>query len=215
VDPDTTPTASGRPAPPTAATAAIRREAERFARRNPAERPKWTQYRTAEQEHIIEAAAVTRRNLRSQAKRLGFGSVERMLDAWLPNAMEVFDRMEAPEAQAIGIVLERIAVALEAIAESGRGLAAAAPPPIPANLGSWRCPVHKVGKVMPAGFSQRTQKAYAAFEKCPIQLPDGSWCNERPPRGWVGQATTQTVTVNGAEHVALNADDGAMEALMP
>lgn len=47
----------------------------------------------------------------------------------------------------------------------------------PALPTDWLCPVHGQMKIVPAGTSQRTGKAYQAFVACPER-----GCNERPPR---------------------------------
>lgn len=47
-----------------------------------------------------------------------------------------------------------------------------------ATLPGWVCPIHGEVKVVPAGVSQRTGKAYNAFLACPIQ-----GCDQKPPRG--------------------------------
>jgi len=48
----------------------------------------------------------------------------------------------------------------------------------PAPSSTWVCPLHRTpGKIVPAGFSQRTQRPYNAFMAC--STPG---CNERPPR---------------------------------
>jgi hypothetical protein len=201
VDVDATPGGNRPQRCATGATERIRREAESYARRNPASRPKWKQYRTEEQERIIADAAITRRNLRSQARRLGFKSIDAMLNAWLPNALEVFNVAEDTPA------MVRIATALEQIAlELAARNAAPVAAPVEAMDMSWKCPVHKTARVMPAGIARGSGRAYPAFLKCPIQLPDGSWCNERPNRA------------NGtpaAQPVALAPTEGAMEALLP
>ena len=56
-------------------------------------------------------------------------------------------------------------------------------PPAP-----WVCPVHHSWKMVPAGFSQRTGKAYDAFIACPA-----SGCNEKPPRGFSQPAPDRAV----------------------
>ena len=182
MDPGATQPPNGRPGGSTGRTGAIRREAETFQKRHPSSRPKWTQYRTEEQQHILDDAAITRRNLRSQAKRLGFKSTEAMLDAWLPNALEVFNTVDDNIAISMGKVLERIAIALEKMAESGT--------PVAANVVSdWKCPVHKTSVLRPAGVSRTSGKAYAAFVSCPVRNGDGSFCNERPGGAYVANAT--------------------------
>lgn len=52
---------------------------------------------------------------------------------------------------------------------------------------AWVCPIHGVSKIVPAGFSQRTQKPYNAFVACPAQ-----GCNQRPPRENGAQGATAT-----------------------
>ena len=50
-----------------------------------------------------------------------------------------------------------------------------APQAQPVN-GSWRCPVHGGAKLVPAGVSKKTGKAYGAFAACPVQD-----CPEKEP----------------------------------
>lgn len=169
---------NGRPGGSTGRTEHLREEAERFQRKNPHSRPKWQQYRTEEQQRIIDDAAIFRRNLRSQAKRLGFtgpDAITKMRDAWLPNALEIM-RMDDAIAISMGKVLERIAVALEKMAQNGAARAAIMGATVPAE---WKCPVHGKGTLRPAGIS-RNGKAYNAFWTCNTQMPDGTWCAERP-----------------------------------
>jgi hypothetical protein len=50
--------------------------------------------------------------------------------------------------------------------------------PIGHTSGGWVCPDHGSFKVIPAGVSKRTGKAYNAFTVC-----DETGCNKKPPRG--------------------------------
>lgn len=47
----------------------------------------------------------------------------------------------------------------------------------PVPVTGWTCPVHGQAVVVPAGFSNRTQRPYSAFVKCPEY-----GCQQRPPR---------------------------------
>jgi len=55
----------------------------------------------------------------------------------------------------------------------GQGIATTSDEPSP----GWMCPIHNDRKVIPAGFSQRTQKNYPAFAACPVP-----GCTQKPPR---------------------------------
>ena len=59
-----------------------------------------------------------------------------------------------------------------------RGTATSAHTAVPTSHASsgWTCPTHGLVKVVPAGVSKRTGKAYPAFEVCPE-------CDQKPPRG--------------------------------
>ena len=50
--------------------------------------------------------------------------------------------------------------------------------PVATASSGWKCPTHGTVKVVPAGVSKRTGKAYPAFEVCGI-----SGCEQKPPRG--------------------------------
>lgn len=82
-------------------------------------------------------------------------------------------------------VLTRIALALEQMSLENQAL-----PPLPVttpasspalhrgtDIRAWVCPIHGNSKVVPAGFSQRTQKHYEAFTACGTP-----GCDQKPPR---------------------------------
>lgn len=50
--------------------------------------------------------------------------------------------------------------------------------PIPRPGSEWRCPVHGGFKLIPAGVSQRTGRAYSEFLVCGERD-----CDQKPPRG--------------------------------
>lgn len=77
-------------------------------------------------------------------------------------------------------VLTRIALALEQMSLEHQAL-----PPLPVTTPAsnpapqpvWVCPIHGSSKVVPAGFSKRTQRDYPAFVAC-----DSPGCDQKPPR---------------------------------
>ena len=96
--------------------------------------------------------------------------------------------MDDKLAERIAIALEQIALELASprIFEGIRPIEPEAvtaepvvnrPAPTFAPIGGWNCPVHGGHRIVPAGFSQRTGKAYDAFMACAAR-----GCNEKPPR---------------------------------
>jgi len=85
---------------------------------------------------------------------------------------------------------------------SGRGAA-----PVAGEMySSWKCPSHGGVKVIPAGTSRKTGRAYPAFAVCDV---DG--CEEKPPRGHKLATTAPAST--GYVGMADDVEDGEDEAL--
>lgn len=82
--------------------------------------------------------------------------------------------------------LERIALAIEQVALESGSVVAASPVSEPhvtyvplhqEGIEIWTCPLHGSRKVVPAGVSRTSGKAYESFVACATPF-----CKERPPR---------------------------------